>query len=107
MNYASLPLAEQLNLRAELQQQVADLAEQADDVLTLREQVMVLEERLAPALNYPKVKIGNLLILLDESLPKESWLLSMRVTESVVIYRAMLAGHTGPIGLTDILSGRN
>jgi soluble lytic murein transglycosylase len=31
----------------------------------------------------------------------------MRVTESVVIYRAMLAGHTGPIGLTDILSGRN
>ena len=84
VNYALLPLAEQLNLRAELQQQVADLAEQADDVLTLREQVMVLEERLAPALNYPKVKIGNLLILLDESLPKESWLLSMRVTESVV-----------------------
>ncbi|MCB1406269.1 MAG: lytic transglycosylase domain-containing protein [Rhodobacteraceae bacterium] len=31
----------------------------------------------------------------------------MRVTESVVIYRAMLAGRTGPIGLTDILSGRN
>lgn len=31
----------------------------------------------------------------------------MRVTEAVVIYRAILAGHTGPIGLTDILSGRD
>ena len=29
----------------------------------------------------------------------------MRVTESVVIYRAMLAGEVGPIGLTDILRG--
>lgn len=31
----------------------------------------------------------------------------MRVTESLVIYRAILAGQTGPIGLTDILRGRN
>lgn len=31
----------------------------------------------------------------------------MRVTEAVVIYRAMLAGHSGPIGLTDILRGRD
>ncbi len=31
----------------------------------------------------------------------------MRVTESVVLYRALLAGHTGPIRLTDILRGRN
>ncbi|MFN4100934.1 MAG: transglycosylase SLT domain-containing protein [Pararhodobacter sp.] len=31
----------------------------------------------------------------------------MRVTESVVIYRAMLAGETGPIRLTDILRGVN
>lgn len=29
----------------------------------------------------------------------------MRVTESLVIYRALLAGHTGPIGLTAILRG--
>jgi len=31
----------------------------------------------------------------------------MRVTESVVIYRAILAGRSGPIGLTDILRGRD
>ena len=31
----------------------------------------------------------------------------MRVTEAVVIYRARLAGHTGPIRLTDILRGRD
>ncbi|MCA2014217.1 lytic transglycosylase domain-containing protein [Cereibacter sphaeroides] len=31
----------------------------------------------------------------------------MRVTESIVIYRAMLAGRAGPIGLTDILRGRD
>jgi len=30
----------------------------------------------------------------------------MRVTEAVVIYRAILAGEPGPIGLTDILRGR-
>lgn len=30
----------------------------------------------------------------------------MRVTESLVIYRAMLAGRAGPVGLTDILRGR-
>ncbi|MCB1395327.1 MAG: lytic transglycosylase domain-containing protein [Rhodobacter sp.] len=31
----------------------------------------------------------------------------MRVTEAVVIYRALLAGQSGPIGLTDILRGRD
>ncbi|MBN8294764.1 lytic transglycosylase domain-containing protein [Rhodobacter sp. NTK016B] len=31
----------------------------------------------------------------------------MRVTESVVIYRARLRGETGPIGLIDILRGRS
>jgi len=31
----------------------------------------------------------------------------MRVTEAVVIYRAILAGQSGPIGLTDILRGRD
>lgn len=31
----------------------------------------------------------------------------MRVTESIVVYRAMLAGRVGPIGLTDILRGRS
>lgn len=31
----------------------------------------------------------------------------MRVTESVIIYRAILAGRSGPIGLTDMLRGRN
>ena len=31
----------------------------------------------------------------------------MRVTESVVLYRAILAGQSGPIGLTDMLRGRN
>lgn len=31
----------------------------------------------------------------------------MRVTESLVIYRAILAGEVGPIGLTDILRGRD
>ncbi|WP_323035426.1 lytic transglycosylase domain-containing protein [Pararhodobacter sp.] len=31
----------------------------------------------------------------------------MRVTESLVIYRAILAGQVGPIGLTDILRGRD
>ncbi|WP_417599264.1 transglycosylase SLT domain-containing protein [Pararhodobacter oceanensis] len=31
----------------------------------------------------------------------------MRVTESLVIYRAILAGTSGPIGLTDILRGRD
>jgi len=31
----------------------------------------------------------------------------MRVTESLVIYRAILAGEAGPIGLTDILRGRD
>ena len=30
----------------------------------------------------------------------------MRVTESLVIYRGMLAGRAGPVGLTDILRGR-
>lgn len=84
LTYAVLPLVQQLNLRAELEQQVADLRQQAGDVLVLREQVMVLEERLAPALNYPKIKIGSLLILLDGNLPKESWLLGLRVTESIV-----------------------
>lgn len=43
LTYAIMPLAQQLNLRAELKQQVADLARQADDVLTLREQVMALK----------------------------------------------------------------
>lgn len=31
----------------------------------------------------------------------------MRVTEAVVVYRAILAGRTGPIGLTDMLRGQN
>lgn len=31
----------------------------------------------------------------------------MRVTESIVLYRAILAGEAGPIGLTDILRGRD
>ena len=31
----------------------------------------------------------------------------MRVTESVVLYRAILAGQTGPIRLTDILRGQD
>ncbi|WP_127107276.1 lytic transglycosylase domain-containing protein [Pararhodobacter zhoushanensis] len=31
----------------------------------------------------------------------------MRVTESVVLYRALLAGESGPIRLTDILRGRD
>jgi soluble lytic murein transglycosylase len=30
----------------------------------------------------------------------------MRVTESIVIYRAILAGRAGPVVLTDILRGR-
>ena len=57
---------QQLNLRAELQQQAADLRQrQADKAV---EQVMVLEERPAPVLNYhPKIKIGNLLILLTRT----------------------------------------
>ncbi|MCB1873395.1 MAG: PilN domain-containing protein [Gammaproteobacteria bacterium] len=84
VTYAVLPIAQQLNLRTELEQRVADLARQADDVLTLREQVLALEERLAPALNYPKIKIGSLLILLDKNLPKQSWLTSMWVKESNV-----------------------
>ncbi len=84
VTYAVLPLAQQLNLRTELEQQVVDLRQQAGDVLALREQVMALEERLAPVLNYPKTKIGSLLILLDQNLPKGSWLLNMRVTESIV-----------------------
>ena len=43
-----------------------------------------VEQRLAPVLNYPKVRIGALLLLLDQNLPRESWLLSMRMTESIV-----------------------
>ena len=84
LTYVVLPFTQQLNLRAELEQQAADLRQQAGDVLALREQVMALEERLAPVLNYPKIKIGTLLMLLDENLPKESWLLGLRVTESNV-----------------------
>jgi len=79
-----LPLAGQLNLRSELEQRVADLRRQAGDVLTLREQVFALEERLKPVQTYPKIKIGSLLNLLDQNLPRDSWLLNMRVTESVV-----------------------
>jgi len=84
VTYAVLPLAQQLNLRADLEQQVADLRQQAGDVLTLREQMLALEEHLAPVLNYPKIDIGSLLILMDQNLPKKSWLLNMRVAESIV-----------------------
>ncbi|MCB1862134.1 MAG: PilN domain-containing protein [Gammaproteobacteria bacterium] len=84
LTYAVLPIAQQFDLRADLEQQVASLRAQAGDVLTLREQVMALEDHLAPVLNYPKTSIGSLLVLLDRNLPRESWLLSMRVTESIV-----------------------
>ncbi len=103
MTYAVLPLVQQLNLRAELEQQVADLRQQAGDVLTLREQVMALEERLAPVLNYPKTKIGSLLTLLDRNLPKESWLLSMRVTESIVEIEGV---SPDPSRVIELLSAR-
>ena len=83
-NYGMWPLVQQLNLRSELEKQATDLRQQAGDVMTLREQVMALEQRLAPVLNYPKVRIGALLLLLDQNLPRESWLLSMRMTESIV-----------------------
>ena len=101
--YAVVPFAQQLNLRTELEAQVSELRDQAGDVLALREQVMALEERLAPVLDYPKIKIGSLLILLDENLPRESWLLNMRVTESTVEIEGL---SSDPSHVIELLSAR-
>jgi len=101
--YAIKPLVKELQLRAELEDEVATLKQQAANVLTFRGQVFELEERLKPVQAFPQIRVEPLLSILDKTLPKDSWLTRLQVDES----RLEIEGVSpDPSRLIELLSAR-
>jgi len=101
--YAIKPVVEEWKLHSELQGEVAQLRQQAGNVLSLRAQVFELEEKLKPVQTFPRISIAPLLDILDQTLPKDSWLTRLQVDESQLEIEGV---SPAPSRIIELLSAR-
>ena len=101
--YAIKPIVEEWRLRSELEDEVAQLKQQAANVLSFRGQVFELEERLKPVQAFPRISIQPLLSILDKTIPKDSWLTRLDVDESQLEIEGV---SPDPSRIIELLSAR-